>query len=71
MEELKMLFEKYKWRIIGIAFGVLIAILIFTIGFWRTLLLGVIVGVCFFIGRMLDNGSAEELKAFFTKKNKD
>ena len=71
MEELKQLFEKYKWRILGVAFGLLVAILIFTIGFFRTLLLALIVGVCFFFGRILDNGSVEELKAFFKKKDKE
>ncbi len=71
MEELKLILEKYKWRIIGVAFGLLVAILIFTIGFWRTLLLGIIVGVCFFLGRILDNGSAQELKALFKKKDKE
>lgn len=71
MEELKLLFEKYKWRIIGVAFGLLVAILIFTINFWRTLLLFLIVGICFYVGRMLDNGSAEELKAFFRKKDRE
>lgn len=71
MEELKLFFEKYKWRIIGVAFGLLIAILMFTIGFWRTLLLALIVGVCFYVGRILDSGSAEELKAFFKKKDKE
>ena len=35
----------YKWRIISVCFGILFTILIFTIGFWRTLLLFAIVGI--------------------------
>ena len=39
----------------------LLAILLFTIGFWRTLLLFALVAVCYVIGRHLDNGGKEEL----------
>ncbi len=61
MEELKTLLKEYKWRIIGIAAGIVLAILLFTIGFWRTLLLLALVAVCYVIGRHLDNGGKEEL----------
>ena len=39
----------------------MLAILLFTIGFWRTLLLFALVAVCYVIGRHLDNGGKEEL----------
>ena len=61
MEELKALLKEYKWRIIGIVAGIVLAILLFTIGFWRTLLLLALVAICYVIGRHLDNGGKEEL----------
>ena len=61
MEELKAMFKEYKWRVIGIVAGVVLAVLLFTIGFWRTLLLFALVAVCYVIGRHLDNGGKEEL----------
>ncbi len=61
MDELKALIEKYKWRIIAVLVGVVLTILLLTIGFWRTLLLLVIVAVCYFIGMLLDHGGKESL----------
>lgn len=58
-------FKKYKWRIIAVTVGVIFTALIFTIGFWRTLLLLVIVGIAYFIGTLLDEGGRERVKAFF------
>jgi len=61
MEELKALLKEYKWRLIGIAAGIVLAVLLFTIGLWRTLLLFALVALCYIIGRHLDNGGKEEL----------
>ncbi|MBQ3131427.1 MAG: DUF2273 domain-containing protein [Clostridia bacterium] len=61
MEELNALLKKYRWRIIGIVAGIVLAILLFTIGLWRTLLLFALVAVCYVIGSHLDNGGKEEL----------
>ena len=61
MEELKKLLKEYKWRVIGIVAGIVLAILLFTIGLWRTLLLFALVAVCYVIGSHLDNGGKEEL----------
>ena len=59
-------FRQYKWRIICIALGILFAVLIFTLGFWRTLLLFAITMACFFIGKWLDEGG-ESIGAFFAR----
>lgn len=61
MEELKAFLKEYRWRVIGIAAGIVLAVLLFSIGFWRTLLLIALVAVCYIIGRHLDNGGKEEL----------
>lgn len=63
--------KQYKWRIIAVACGLLLTLLLLTIGFWRTLLLFVIVGIAFFIGNLLDrdgrDGVARFFKSIFTK----
>jgi len=73
MEELKRILAEYRWRIIGVAGGILLTILIFTLGFWRTLLLAAIVAVCYLLGNYIDQGGkasgfAEAIAALFSKK---
>ncbi len=65
MEGFTEFFKKFKWRIILVAFGILFAALIFSIGFWRTLLLFAIVGVCLLFGTLLDQGGRERVQQFF------
>ncbi len=62
MEDIKAFIERYKWRILAVAIGILLTVLLLTLGFWRTLLLLVIVAVCYFIGMLLDNGGKESIK---------
>ena len=56
--------KKNKWCITLVAIGVITVLLIFTINFWRTLLIGV-VALCIFFGRMLDKNGKEGVKGFF------
>lgn len=58
-------FEKYKWRIIAVIAAIVVVILIFTINFWRTLLLLVVVGIAYLIGYLMDEGGRERVKEFF------
>jgi uncharacterized membrane protein len=58
-------FSKYKWHILGVIFAVIFTILVFTINFWRTLLLFVIMGVAYFIGTLMDEGGRERVREFF------
>ena len=44
--------NQYKWRIISVLFAIVFAAFLFTIGFWKTLLLFVLVGIAFFIGTL-------------------
>ena len=52
----------YKWRILSVCCGILFAILIFTIGFWRTLLLVLLVLIGVAIGQQAD-GDPKILRA--------
>lgn len=54
MEQLKAFLSEHKWAIILAAAGILYVLLCFEIGFWRTLLLTVVAGVCVYVGAMLD-----------------
>ena len=62
MDEFRQFLKEYKWRVIGVAGGILLAVLIFTIGFWRTLLLTAITALCYFVGCILDKGGKEGLQ---------
>lgn len=59
--------KQYKWRILGVIGGVLFCILVFTINFWRTLLLSAVVGVFYFLGSLLDEGGRARVAEFFSR----
>jgi uncharacterized membrane protein len=65
MEEFVAFCKKYKWRILGVLGGMLFCILVFTINFWRTLLLSAVVFVGYLIGTQLDEGG--RLSDFFDR----
>lgn len=67
MDKFIELLVKYKFRIIAVSFGIIFAILIFTLGFFKTLLLFAIVAVAFIVGTVLDDGGPERIKEFFNK----
>lgn len=56
---------KYKWRILSVLFALVFTAILFTIGFWKTILLFVIVGIAFFIGSLLDEGGRARVSEFF------
>jgi len=58
-------FKKYQWRILGVVFALIFTVLVFTINFWRTLLLFAIVGAAYFIGTLMDEGGRERVGEFF------
>ena len=66
MEDFLQFLRAYKWRIIGVVGGIVFTILVFTINFWRTLLLALIVGVCYLIGHLLDQGGRDAVAQFFS-----
>ena len=59
--------KKYKFTIMLSLLGLILAVLFFTIGFWRTLLLLVILALCFLIGYLLDQSGPEGVKNFIQK----
>ncbi len=67
MEDFLDFIRRNKWKILLVALGVLFTILVFTINFWRTLLLFFIVGVCYIIGSLLDEGGRQRLADFFSR----
>lgn len=64
-EQFRQFLLAHKWTILSVLAGLVIVILIFTINFWRTLLLLAIVALCFLIGTLLDQGGTQRVKAFF------
>jgi uncharacterized membrane protein len=59
--------KTHKFTVLLVLVGLVLSILFFTIGFWRTILLFVILALCFLIGYLLDQGGPEGIKEFFSK----
>lgn len=59
--------KQHKFTIVLVLIGLILSILFFTIGFWRTLLLLLILALCFLVGFLLDKGGLDGLKEFFSK----
>ncbi|MEG1755384.1 MAG: DUF2273 domain-containing protein [Clostridia bacterium] len=67
MQRFAEFYKEHKWAIILAVIGLLFAILFMTIGFWKTLLLIVLVGICFLVGYLMDKNGIDGVKAFFNK----
>ena len=59
--------KEHRWTVLLVCIGLVFAILFMTIGFWRTLLLVLLVGAAFVIGMLLDRNGVDGVKAFFAK----
>lgn len=57
--------KENKWAVAMSAAGLVAVILMFSIGFFRTILLVAVVAVCFFLGYLMDKGGIEAVKNFF------
>lgn len=73
MMNLKKFWDNHRFAVILVVFGLILTILLITIGFWKTLLLFGIVGLCLLVGILLDRGGIDEVKRFFSEpfKKKD
>lgn len=67
MNDFLAFLKKYKFTVLLLLTGLLLTILFFTIGFWRTMLLFLILAVCFLLGYLLDQGGPEGIRDFFRK----
>ena len=67
MERLQNFFRQNKWAVLLAGAGLVLMILFFTFGFFRTLLVLAVVAFCFFIGNLMDKGGIEGVKEFFKK----
>jgi uncharacterized membrane protein len=61
------LVKSHKFTVLLVLLGLVLSILFFTIGFWRTILLFIILALCFLIGYLLDQGGPDGIKDFFNK----
>ncbi len=59
--------KNHKFTVLFVLIGLILAILLFTIGFWRTILLFIILALCFLLGYLLDQNGWEGIKEFFSK----
>ena len=64
-EWLKQFYGEHKWLSILVVAALVLGILFLCIGFWRTLLLAVLVALGVLIGTLLDRGGWPQVKAFF------
>lgn len=58
---------KHKFTILLTLLGLILVILFFTIGFWRTIVLLLILALCFFVGFLLDKSGTDGIRTFFDK----
>ncbi len=59
--------KNHKFTVLLVLLGLILSILFFTIGFWRTILLIIILALCFLVGYLLDQGGPDGIKNFFNK----
>jgi len=67
MDKLREFIKEHRWTVVCVAAGFVFAMLLFTIGFFRTLLLLAVVSVCFVIGMTLDREGVDGVKALFAR----
>lgn len=67
MNEIRAFVNAHKWTVSCVALGLLCAVLLLTIGFWRTLLLYLVVGCSFALGRELDKRGSGRIKSLLQK----
>ena len=61
---MKEFVQEHKWAVILSVLALIIVLLIYLIGWW-TLLVGVLIAVAIFFGRMIDKGGFDAVKDFF------
>lgn len=62
---LRQFVRTHQWTVTLVIAGIVLSVLLFTIGLWRTLLLFAIVGVAGYFGMMLDRNGSDGVVRFF------
>lgn len=55
MDKFRELFREHKWSVVLTVIGAVIVTLMLTVGFWKTILISIIIGLCFTAGFILDS----------------
>ena len=58
--------KAHRFTVIFVLLGVLLIILFFSIGFWKTIVSFVVIGIFFVVGFLLDQSGSDGLKNFFS-----
>ncbi|MDL2258541.1 DUF2273 domain-containing protein [Eubacteriales bacterium OttesenSCG-928-K08] len=66
-DQIKQFLSQHRWTVILVLAGLLLFVLLLTIGFWKTLLLFVVLGLCLLFGTLLDKGGWDMVKRFFNR----
>ena len=59
--------KNHKFTVLFVLLWLILSILFFTIGFWRPILLILILALCFLVGYLLDQSGPDGIKNFFNK----
>ncbi len=65
MNNFEEFFREHKFTILFVLAGLILAVLFMTIGFWRTLLLAVILALGIFFGILMDRNGTDGVRGFF------
>lgn len=64
---MKDFFNSHRWTVTLVLIGILICLLLMFTNFWWTLLISVVVGICYFIGSLMDKGGWDMVRAFLDR----
>ena len=67
MKWIRNQWDKHPGVLVGAGVGLLVALLLLTINFWRTLLLALLLGVGMFVGYLYDKNGADGMKDMIFK----
>ncbi|MFY9175071.1 MAG: DUF2273 domain-containing protein [Peptococcia bacterium] len=62
--------DKHRGKLVGIVVGFIIAILVLSIGFWRTFFIACCIGVGYIIGKQFDDDQSlrDLIERFFSER---
>lgn len=66
-EQVKAFIGRHRWLCVSLICALVLAVLLMTIGFWRSLLLFALLSVAGFFGYLMDKGGWAYVLAFFRR----